>query len=38
QFLDGTPLDFVPEGLNEGFTFTNPNVTAECGCGESFHV
>ncbi len=23
QFLDGTQLDFVKEGLNEGFKFTN---------------
>ncbi len=37
-YLDGTELDFVKEGLNEGFSFKNPNVTAECGCGESFHV
>ena len=34
----GTQLDFVKEGLNEGFKFTNPNVKDECGCGESFHV
>jgi iron-sulfur cluster assembly protein len=34
-FLDGTQLDFVKEGLNEMFTFRNPNVTSECGCGES---
>jgi len=37
-YLDGTELDFTKEGLNEGFVFKNPNVTAECGCGESFHV
>ena len=37
-YLDGTELDYVKEGLNEGFEFRNPNVTAECGCGESFHV
>ncbi len=37
-FLDGTELDFVKEGLNEGFKFNNPNVKEECGCGESFHV
>ena len=34
QFLNGTQLDFVKEGLNEGFKFTNPNVKDECGCGE----
>ncbi len=37
-YLDGTELDYVKEGLNEGFTFNNPNVSDECGCGESFHV
>ncbi|WP_237386062.1 iron-sulfur cluster assembly protein IscA [Xenorhabdus sp. Sc-CR9] len=37
-YLDGTELDFVQEGLNEGFKFNNPNVSSECGCGESFHV
>ncbi len=36
--LDGTELDFVREGLNEGFRFNNPNATATCGCGESFAV
>ena len=34
--LDGTQIDFVKQGLNEQFVFRNPNVTAECGCGESF--
>ncbi|TCP12916.1 iron-binding apoprotein IscA [Bisgaardia hudsonensis] len=37
-YLDGTQLDFVKEGLNEGFKFINPNVKDECGCGESFNV
>jgi len=37
-FLDGTELDFVREGLNEGFQFNNPNVKNSCGCGESFNV
>ncbi|MCB1667101.1 MAG: iron-sulfur cluster assembly protein IscA [Porticoccaceae bacterium] len=37
-YLDGTELDFVKEGLNEGFQFNNPNMKEECGCGESFHV
>lgn len=36
--LDGTELDFVREGLNEGFRFNNPNAKANCGCGESFAV
>ena len=37
-YLDGTELDFVKEGLNEGFQFNNPNAKGECGCGESFSV
>jgi iron-sulfur cluster assembly protein len=37
-YLDGMELDFAREGLNEGFRFNNPNVKAECGCGESFNV
>jgi iron-sulfur cluster assembly protein len=37
-YLDGTELDFVREGLNEGFKFNNPKVTGTCGCGESFNV
>jgi iron-sulfur cluster assembly protein len=37
-YLDGTEVDFVREGLNEGFKFNNPNSKAECGCGESFTV
>lgn len=37
-YIDGTELDFVREGLNEGFKFRNPNVKDECGCGESFNI
>lgn len=37
-YIDGTELDFVKEGLNEGFKFNNPNAKNECGCGESFNV
>jgi iron-sulfur cluster assembly protein len=37
-YVDGTELDFVREGLNEGFRFNNPNTKNECGCGESFQV
>jgi iron-sulfur cluster assembly protein len=36
--IDGTRLDWVREGLNEGFKFDNPNASATCGCGESFAV
>jgi iron-sulfur cluster assembly protein len=34
--VDGTEIDFLKQGLNELFVFRNPNVTGECGCGESF--
>jgi len=37
-YLDGTELDYVREGLNEGFRFNNPNIKNQCGCGESFNV
>ena len=37
-YLDGTEMDFVKEGLNEGFKFINPNEKGSCGCGESFTV
>ncbi len=37
-FLEGVQVDFVREGLNEHFTFSNPNVKDTCGCGESFSV
>src|SRR5262245_17574795 len=38
EFIDGTEVDFVKQGLNEAFRFRNPNVKGECGCGESFTV
>lgn len=37
-YINGTELDYVKEGLNEGLFFNNPNVKDQCGCGESFHV
>lgn len=37
-YIDGTEMDFVKTGVNEGFQFHNPNVKGECGCGESFSV
>ncbi len=36
--LNGTELDYIREGLNEGFRFKNPNVQETCGCGESFSL
>ena len=38
EFLDGSTLDFVKEGLKQIFKLANPNVDATCGCGESFSV
>ena len=37
-YIDGGELDYVKEGVNEGFKINNPNATSECGCGESFNV
>jgi len=37
-YVDGTTIDFRKDGLAESFVFDNPNVSAECGCGESFSV
>jgi len=36
--IDGTEVDFVKNGLSEAFSFRNPNISGECGCGESFNV
>ena len=36
--LHGTRLDYVREGINRTLKFINPNVTAACGCGESFSI
>jgi iron-sulfur cluster assembly protein len=38
DFLSGTVLDYVREGMQAGFKFHNPNVKNTCGCGESFTV
>jgi iron-sulfur cluster assembly protein len=37
-YVDGVEMDWVRNGLNEGFDFKNPNEKARCGCGESFTV
>jgi iron-sulfur cluster assembly protein len=37
-YLQGTVVDFVRQGLNEGFEFQNPNERDRCGCGESFRI
>ena len=38
DYIDGTEVEFVKQGLNEAFRLRNPNVKGECGCGESFTV
>ncbi len=37
-YLRGLTVDYVRQGLNEGFEFRNPNERDRCGCGESFRV
>ena len=37
-YLMGLTMDWVRNGLNEGFEFINPNERDRCGCGESFRV
>jgi iron-sulfur cluster assembly protein len=37
-YLQGMTIDYVRNGLNEGFEFKNPNERDRCGCGESFRV
>ena len=37
-YIQDMTIDFVRNGLNEGFEFRNPNERDRCGCGESFRV
>lgn len=37
-YLKGMEIDYVREGLSEGFCFNNPNEKDRCGCGESFRI
>ncbi|MXS85369.1 iron-sulfur cluster assembly accessory protein [Nitrosomonas sp. HPC101] len=38
SFIDGSEIDFIQEGLNSSFKFSNPNIDNTCGCGESFSL
>jgi len=38
SYITGLEMDWVRNGLNEGFEFRNPNERDRCGCGESFRV
>lgn len=37
-YVSGMIIDYVRQGLNEGFEFRNPNERDRCGCGESFRI
>ncbi len=37
-FLLGTQMDFEVTTLRTGFTFSNPNQSSACGCGESVEL
>ncbi|KAI8934857.1 hypothetical protein NX059_008535 [Plenodomus lindquistii] len=34
----GSEMDWLEDKLNQRFIFKNPNITEQCGCGESFSV
>lgn len=36
--IDNMRIDYVRQGLNEGFEFTNASEKDRCGCGESFRI
>ena len=38
MFIIGSEMDWTEDKFTSSFTFTNPNETARCGCGESFTV
>lgn len=38
NYVDGMQMDYLQQGVNEGFAFKNPHEAARCGCGESFTV
>ena len=35
MFLMGSQMDYQSDTFSSTFTFSNPNETAKCGCGES---
>lgn len=37
-WLEGTVVDYLQIGEESGFSFSNPNVKSQCGCGDSFYV
>ena len=37
-FLNGSEVDFVDDLIGASFRVSNPNATANCGCGTSFSI
>lgn len=37
-YLKGTTIDFIRQGLQVGYKFSNPGAKHTCGCGKSFGV
>ncbi len=37
-YIEDMTMDWIKNGLNEGFDFINPKEKDRCGCGESFRV
>ncbi len=37
-YIDGMTMDWIRQGLNEGFDFKNAKEKDRCGCGESFRI
>ncbi|MEY2973235.1 MAG: HesB/IscA family protein [Gammaproteobacteria bacterium] len=38
NFIKGSEIDYIDDGINQGIRFKNPNAKAVCGCGESFTI
>jgi iron-sulfur cluster assembly protein len=38
EFLAGSEIDYTNELIGSAFKITNPNATANCGCGTSFGI
>ena len=37
-YILGSKIDYIDNGMESGFIFSNPNEKGRCGCGESFSV
>ncbi|MET3292569.1 iron-sulfur cluster insertion protein ErpA [Brevibacillus fluminis] len=38
QYINGLEIDYKESMMGGGFTMTNPNAIASCGCGSSFRT